>query len=366
MATQDSASAAPAPAAAPPPANGRRNRLPGLVFGAVVVALVLGIGIYWLMTHGTVSTDDAYTDGDAITIAPKVPGYVTQLAIGDNTRVKAGQLLVEIDPRDFTLARDKAAAALALDQAQLATAQANLDIARVRFPADLASAEAAAASARAGRDKAAADLDRQKKVDARATTQQQIDAATLALRTAEAQLADAEAKRRTADLVPQNIAAAEAQVRQLAAAADQAKADLAQAELNLSYSRITAPQDGWVTKRNVQLGSYLQVGQSLFSLVSPRVWVTANFKESQLAGMRPGQPARIRIDAYPDLDLEGHVDSIQMGTGSRFTAFPAENATGNYVKIVQRVPVKIVIDRGLDPNLPLPLGLSVDPVVDVR
>jgi membrane fusion protein (multidrug efflux system) len=355
--------------AAPPRANGngsRRNRVPGLVFAAVVAVLVVVGGIYWLATRGTVSTDDAYTDGDSVTIAPKVPGYVTRLAIGDNMRVAAGQILIEIDPRDATLARDKAAAALALDRAQLDRAKADLDIARVRFPADLASADAAVAAAKAGRDRAAADLGRQKRVDARATTQQQIDASEQALRAAEAQLADAEAKRHTADLVRENVAAAEAEVRQLAATVDQAAADLGQAELNLSYTKITAPQDGWVTKRNVQLGSYLQVGQSLFSLVSPHVWVTANFKESQLAGMRPGQPARIRVDAFPELRLEGHVDSIQMGTGSRFTAFPAENATGNYVKIVQRVPVKIAIDRGLDPDLPLPLGLSVDPVVELQ
>ena len=124
--------------------------------------------------------------------------------------------------------------------------------------------------------------------------------------------------------------------------------------------------DGWVTKRNVDLGSYLQPGQSLFSLVSTQVWVTANFKESQLTDMRPGQHVTINLDAYPGMKLDGHVDSIQMGSGSRFTAFPAENATGNYVKIVQRVPVKIVIDRGLDPKLPLPLGLSVDPEVDLK
>jgi membrane fusion protein (multidrug efflux system) len=352
---------------APPGQNGnRRGRGPGIVFALAAGALALGCTGYWLMTRGTESTDDAYTDGDAITIAPKVAGYVTQLAIDDNTRVKAGQVLVEIDPRDFRLARDKASAALALDEAQLESARAALQIARVKYPADLASAEASVAAARAQRDKAAADLARQKRVDARATTEQQVDAAVLALRTAESVLADADAKRRTADLVPQNLAESEAEVSRLAAAVDQAKADLAQAELDLSYTRITAPQDGWVTKRNVQLGSYLQVGQSLFSLVSTRTWVTANFKEAQLAAMRPGQHARIRVDAYPDLDLEGHVDSIQMGSGARFTAFPAENATGNFVKIVQRVPVKIVIDKGLDPNRPLPLGLSVEPVVDIR
>jgi membrane fusion protein (multidrug efflux system) len=155
-------------------------------------------------------------------------------------------------------------------------------------------------------------------------------------------------------------------VRQLEAQVAQAQAQLDAAQLNLSYTEIRAPQDGWITKRNVELGTYLQTGQSIFSIVTPEVWVIANFKETQLAQMRAGQKARITVDGYPQLTLIGHVDSIQMGTGSLFTAFPAENATGNWVKIVQRVPVKIVIDSGLDPNLPLPLGLSVEPAVTVQ
>ena len=127
-----------------------------------------------------------------------------------------------------------------------------------------------------------------------------------------------------------------------------------------------APQDGWVTLRNVQLGSYVSAGQTAFSLVAPNVWVTANFKENQLDHMRVGQKVTINVDAYPQLKLQGHVDSLQMGTGSRFSAFPAENATGNFVKIVQRIPVKIVIDQGIDPQVGLPLGLSVDPTVNLQ
>ncbi len=133
--------------------------------------------------------------------------------------------------------------------------------------------------------------------------------------------------------------------------------------LNLSWTRVTAPQDGWITKRNVEQGNYLQAGQTILSIVTPEIWITANFKESQLDRMRPGRKVDIAIDAYPGLKLIGHVDSIQLGSGSRFTAFPPENATGNYVKIVQRVPVKIVIDAGMDPALPLPLGLSAVPTV---
>ncbi len=160
-----------------------------------------------------------------------------------------------------------------------------------------------------------------------------------------------------------NIEAVEAQVKQLEAQLAAAQADVEQSEINLSYTKLIAPFDGWVTKRNVEQGSYVQVGQALFSLVSPDVWVTANFKEDQLADMKTGQKVKIEIDAFPNLKIEGHVDSIQMGSGSRFTAFPAENATGNYVKIVQRVPVKIVIDKGINKDQALPLGLSVVPTV---
>ena len=128
----------------------------------------------------------------------------------------------------------------------------------------------------------------------------------------------------------------------------------------------TAPQDGWITRRNVERGNYVTAGQALLSLVTKQVWVTANFKEDQLDRMRPGQSVDMTLDAFSDLRLKGHVDSIQLGSGQRFSAFPAENATGNFVKIVQRVPVKIVIDSGLDPDRPLPLGLSVNPTVRLK
>jgi membrane fusion protein, multidrug efflux system len=143
----------------------------------------------------------------------------------------------------------------------------------------------------------------------------------------------------------------------------QAESQLEQANLNLSYTEIRSPSDGFITLRSVQRGTYLTAGQTMFLIVTPDVWVTANFKESQIGRMRPGDVVDLEVDAYSGFKLRGHVQSIQYGSGSRFSAFPAENATGNFVKIVQRVPVKIAIDRGLDPNRPLPLGLSVSPVV---
>jgi membrane fusion protein (multidrug efflux system) len=146
----------------------------------------------------------------------------------------------------------------------------------------------------------------------------------------------------------------------------QAKASLEQANVNLSYTELRAPQDGRITRRNVERGTFLQAGQQIFYIVTPEIWVTANFKENQITDMRPGQAATITVDSFPNLELHGHVDSIQYGSGARFSAFPAENATGNFVKIVRRVPVKIVIDDGLDTRQGLPLGISVEPTVTVR
>ena len=155
-------------------------------------------------------------------------------------------------------------------------------------------------------------------------------------------------------------------MKQLQGTVSQADANLVQAKLNLEWCVVRAPQDGWITRRNVEKGNYVTPGQQIFSIVSPEVWITANFKENQLARMRAGQHVHVEVDAYPALKLTGHIDSVQLGSGSKFTAFPPENATGNFVKIVQRVPVKIDIDSGLDPNIPLPLGISVDPTVDLK
>ena len=332
----------------------------------LIIAVAAAAGVaHWYLAGDTVSTDDAYTDGRAVAIAPQVAGAVIALHASDNQRVKAGDVLLEIDPRAYAAARDQAQGSLSVAEAQLANARINLEWAREEYPAKLAAAQAALAAARAGRLKAEADARRQRGLPKQATTQQEVDTATAALSTAEAQVDQAQAAVRQAQLVPQFIGEAEAQVRQLEAQVTLARAQLEQATLNLSWTKVIAPQDGWITKRNVEQGNYVQAGQSILSIVTPDIWVTANFKELQLDRMRPGQPVDIGIDAYPHLKLTGHVDSIQLGSGSRFTAFPAENATGNFVKIVQRVPVKIAIDHGLDPDLPLPLGVSAVPTVQL-
>ena len=338
-----------------------------LIILAVVVVIMLIVGLwFWLSTRNIETTDDAFTEGDAVTIAPKASGYVVKLLVKDNQRVKKGDLLVEIDPSDNRAQREQANAQLGLAVAQLHQAQAQLALSKVQYPAQRDQALADQAKAEANMLNAQADYRRQRGVDPRATSQRNIDSASAQLRSAQAQLQSAKAQVEVASQVALQIRQQETNVEARQQQVEQAKAQLNTAELNLSYTQVRAPYDGFVTKRNVQLGTLVQAGSALFSLVSPDIWVTANFKESQLERMNPGDKVKISVDAWPDMKLEGHVDSIQMGSGSRFSTFPSENATGNYVKIVQRVPVKIVIDMGLDPNHPLPLGLSVEPEVTVE
>jgi membrane fusion protein (multidrug efflux system) len=346
----------------------RRKRRPlVIIIGVVVVLLLVAGGLYyWIANRNLESTDDAYTDGRAITIAPQISGVVLSLNVTDNQFVKKDQLLIHIDPRQYVNDRDQAEGALATAKAQYEGQQFGAEIARKNFPAQLEQAKAQLASAEANLVKAQSDYNRQQGLPKPATSQQDVDAATASLKQAQAQVELAQAQVLQNSPVPQRIGETDTQVGQLKGQVEQAQARLDQANLNLSYTFVRAPQDGWITKRNVEAGNYVTAGQQIFSIVAPEVWITANFKENQLADMRRGQKAKITIDAYPSLDLRGHVDSIQMGSGSKFTAFPPENATGNFVKVVQRVPVKIVIDSGLNPDIPLPLGISAEPTVTVR
>jgi len=344
----------------------RPGKKPLIILGIVVIVMLIVAFFFWFTTRNEETTDDAFTEGNAVTIAAKTSGYVVKLLVNDNQRVKKGDLLLVIDPRDTEAQRDQAKAQLALAEAQLHQAEAQLALARVQYPAQRDQALAQQAQAEANLLNAESDYRRLRGVDPRATSQRNIDTASAQLRSAQAQLQSAKAQVEVASQVSLQIRQQETNVEARRQQVEQAKAQLNTAELNLSYTEVRAPYDGFVTKRNVQTGTLVQAGSSLFSLVSPDIWVTANFKESQLERMNPGDRVTISVDAWPDMALEGHVDSIQMGSGSRFSTFPAENATGNFVKIVQRVPVKIVIDKGLDPNKPLPLGLSVVPKVTVE
>jgi membrane fusion protein (multidrug efflux system) len=346
----------------------RRGRRPTILIIGLVVLVALAIGgfYYWYANRNIEDTDDAYTDGRAIMIAPQVAGLVVALDVNDNQFVKRGQPLIHIDPRQYQIDREQAEGALATAKAQYQGQQFGADVARKNFPAQLQQAQAQLESAQANLIKAQSDYDRQIALPKQATTQQEVDATAAALKQAQAQVALAQAQVAQNSPVTQRIGETDAQVGQLKGQIEQAQARLDQANLNLSWTVVTAPQDGWITKRAVEVGNYVSAGQQIFSIVSPEVWVTANFKESQLNDMRPGQKVDIRVDAYPSLRLHGHIDSVQLGSGTKFSAFPPENATGNFVKVVQRVPVKIVIDSGLNPDIPLPLGISVSPVVTVR
>jgi membrane fusion protein (multidrug efflux system) len=341
-----------------------RSKLPIIIAAVlVVVAIIAGI-IYWLLTLGEVTTDDAYTDGRAVSIATNTSGFVSALYVNDNQFVHRGDLLLIVDPRSNRAQLEQAEANFKLAQANLLSSQIDLQEEQVRAPAQLIQAQAQLAQARAQYADAERNYRRQLSVDQRATAQSDIDQTTQQLITAKAQVDQAAANVSIAALVQQNIASAALQVAQRQAQLAQARANLDNARTQLSYNYIRAPQDGWITLRNVELGAYLQASTQVFYIVTTQCWITANFKETQLNGMRVGQHVTISVDAFPALTLRGHVQSMQQGSGAVFSAFPAENATGNFVKIVRRVPVKILIDSGLPASLPiLPLGISVEPTV---
>jgi membrane fusion protein (multidrug efflux system) len=345
--------------------NKPRSKKPLIILAVVVTAAALAACIVWFVYRNQVSTDDAYTDGNTLIMSPKVSGYVIALLIDDNMHVHEGDLLLRIDPRDYLASQAQAKAQLDLAVAQLKAAQTALNIARVQYPAQFASAKAQRESAAAVLANAQAQYQREHAVDKRATTEESIDSSTSQQLSSVASLKSAEAQVQIAALVPDQIQQAVDTVSEREAQVEQAQAQLAQANLNVGYTEIRSPVDGFITMRSAQYGSYLTAGQSMFIIVPQQAWVTANFKESQIGRMHAGQSVDLAIDAYSGYKLHGHVQSIQYGSGSKFSAFPAENATGNFVKIVQRVPVKIVIDD-LDPNRSLPLGLSVTPTVHLQ
>jgi membrane fusion protein, multidrug efflux system len=277
----------------------------GLLFILIVALACLTFGIrYYLHARAYESTDDAFIQAHVVPVSPKVSSYVSKVHVDDNQHVQRDELLVELDPRDY--------------DARLAQASANLTAGQV---------EVMRARLEARRIRAL--------IPDQAVSKQDMDNAVARERTALAQVARSEAA-------------------------------VQQASLDLSYTKIFAPEAGRITRKRVERGAYVQVGQTLFVIVPDQVWVVANYKETQLEHMRPGQPASIYVDAYPDKVFHGHVDSIQAGSGAAFSLLPPENATGNYVKVVQRVPVKIVIDDPPDDEHVLGPGMSVVPEIQVR
>ncbi len=330
-----------------------------LVILAILVIGIVGGGIwYWSYTRHFETTDDAFIDAHITSISPKVAGLVVDIPpeVDDNRLVVEGQKLLQIDPRDFELQVQLSRAALLAGKGKLAQAEAQVTVAE----ANAASARADILTADANASVAANDLKRYTSLDPRAVSRQQLDSATAA---AASTAAIAEADRRKADAADAQVKLAVTQVETAKADLETAKVNLANSQLQLSYTTIAAPLAGRVTRKDVQKGMYVQVAQALLSIVPREVFVTANFKETQLAHVRQGDRVDVSVDAMPGRTFHGHVDSIQDGSGARFSLLPPENATGNYVKVVQRVPVKIVFDEKPENLQGLGPGMSVEPKV---
>ncbi len=353
------AAAPPPPPPPAPPARKKKRKLQLIIGIATLVILVLVVFYYINCIAPYEDTDDAFIDGYVTLISPRVAGPVTKLLITDNQEVKAGDVLVEIDPSDYQATVAQAKADLAAAQSQLISAQAQVLVSESK----VTQAKAAVTSAEAQNDRANADLKRYQSVESRAISKTDFDQTQAQARSAVASLESANSQVKAADA---DVALSQAGVETANASIKQAEAKLQLAELNLSYTKIIAPFDGRITARSVQLGNYVQPGLALFALVPRDVWVTANFKETQLTHMQPGQPVTIHVDAYPAHNFKGKVDSLQAGTGARFSLLPPENAVGNYVKVVQRVPVKIIFDEELPTNLDISPGMSVEPKVKIK
>jgi len=323
---------------------------------AAVCVLVAAIGamVYWLNIRHYESTDDAFVAARSFSVAPKVSGYIIDIPVTDNQHVNAGDVLARIDQRDYVIAVDQATAQVSAAQANIANIEAQIDTQQAQIDEARAQLKQAEAQLQFAQQEAerAADL-----LQKSAGTLQRAQQTKSDL---EAQQANTNRARTAVTGAELGIKALQAQRKSAAASMQQALAQLDQARLNLGYTTVTAAQAGRVVKLSGAKGTLATAGQSVMMFVPDDMWVVANYKETQLRDMRPGQPVEIRIDPYPDRKLTGHIDSVQPGSGTAFSLLPAENATGNYVKVVQRVPVKIVVDHWPS-GLPVGPGMSVVP-----
>ncbi len=359
-------------------ATARKNtfwrRTPVILVGTILLAALMAYGLGYFaegLTHE--STDDAFLDARIVAVAPRVAGQIRKVFVADNQIVSAGDPLVEIDPRDFQVQLDQRRAAVSAAQATVATLKANLELAQAQVTSAQATAKQTAAEAAASQataERAAADLKRaQDLITNHTISPQEFDSARANATAAEESGRAAQAK---AASDQSKVGEAQAQLSVSARAHErseaqfhQAELDVSAAELSLSYIRVSAPEAGTFTKKAVAEGDYVQAGQRLMALVPRHLYVTANFKETQLQKLRTNQPARVIIDSVRHDAFRAHVDSIMAGSGAAFSLLPPENAVGNYVKVVQRVPVKIVFDESIESEHALGPGMSVVPVVEV-
>ena len=333
-----------------------------IVVGVVSLILIVGGLLWWLHARRFQSTDDAFVDAHIVRLAAETTGRLTLVAPADNRHVKRGQLLAVIEPSGPEATREEAFAGIAQADAQIRQAQAQVLSAQASRRQAVANALVPLAEAARARRDYARYLDLKAR-DPYAAAPTQIDQARSQAESAEAQAAAARRQIGTADA---QILASRRQVDAARAQRSAAVARYRQAEVTVSYLQIRAPIDGQVVNRQVNVGSYVSPGQQLMAIVPDQMWVTANFKETQLTHMRLRQKVRIKVDAFPDAEFSGHVDSIQRGAGQAFALLPPQNATGNSVKVVQRVPVRILFDGDDWRNYPIGPGMSVVPRVTVR
>src|SRR5262249_11224611 len=336
-----------------------RRRPVVVAIGAMLLAAVVGNGYLYLdYAERFQSTDDAFIAARQSSLAPKVAGYITAVPVTHNTQVATGDVIARIDDRDYGVALEQAEAQVAAAQASIENIDAQLQVQQAQISANQAQVEQAQAALVFAEQQAVRYQDLAQKGAGTVQSAQQYSSQ---LRQQQAALASAQA---TLKLAQRQIEALKAQRNSAAASLAQAQAQRDQAQLNLSYTTVRAAQTGRVVNLTAAVGQFAQPGTNLAMFVPDQIWVTANFKEIQLDRMRPGEPVTVEIDAYPGRAIRGHVDSVQPGSGTAFSLLPAQNATGNYVKIVQRVPVKIVIDNP-PTDVALGPGMSVVPTVRV-
>ncbi len=338
----------------------RERRRPALLLGSAIFALAVASSgyLYWDDARHFEETDDAFVASRQVPIAPKISGYVTAIPVTDNQHVAAGDVIARIDDRDYRVALDQANAQVAAARASIENIDAQTAVQRAQVEANQAQVDQAKAALVFAQQQSARYEELARKGAGSVQNAQQynsqLDQQQAALKSAQAAVAVAQ---RQIDALKAQRASAEASLAQAAAQREQA-------QLNLSYTTVTAVEPGRIVNLTAEPGEFAQAGTNLTMFVPDEIWVTANFKENQLDAMRPGQPAALSIDAYPERAIRGHVASVQPGSGTAFSLLPAQNATGNYVKVVQRVPVKIVIDNP-PTDVALGPGMSVVPSVRV-
>jgi membrane fusion protein (multidrug efflux system) len=355
--------------------NQRRKKKAAFILFPIIIiigAVTLYFYLQYKKTH--ISTDDAFIDGRIHVIASKIPGTVKALHINDNQLIKKNDLILEIDPIDYDVRVKEAQAALAVERRTLSEIRDRVDTVKKQLGTILASLEAAKANVelqKANLALAKIDLQRTEALlKTGAVPRQQYDNAKTTYEVALAQVraGEAQVNQLEASLEAQRalIKETESAIPPQEAQIQQKEALLKAAELNKGYTKIYAPTDGHITNRTVEIGNQIQIAQPLMAVVplaQEHIWITANYKETQLDKVKPGQRVEIEVDTYPGKTFHGRVDSIMAGTGAVFSLFPPENATGNFVKVVQRIPVKIVLESGEDPNHLLRIGMSVQPTI---